>query len=1016
MLAALRLTGLGLTALCLTGPCLTGPCLGALPPCADEAADAIDFGRDVRPILAEHCFACHGPDEAAREGGLRLDTEAGATRDRGGYRVVDREDPAASELLARIESADPDELMPPPAFKHALSAEQRALLAAWVASGADYERHWAFVAPEREQLDLEPGLAAHPIDAFVERALGQSPLELAPEADARTLARRLHLDVIGLPPSPEAVEAFARAHAKDADAAVAALVDELLASPQFGEKWARGWLDLARYADSNGFQADQLRPSWAYRDWVVRALNDGMPFDQFTIEQLAGDLLPEPSVEQRIATGFHRATTCNVEAGVHAEANRVNQVFDRVNTTATVWLGLTLECAQCHDHKYDPFSTEEYYSLFAYFNNTPLEVDEPSGVSDVQLEFSGPYMALPLSQEQVARRQALRESLSALEDERASELERRLPAWLEQARALQAEPPRWQVVAPSAFHSTGEEEVRTLEDGSTLLTGPVPDTVTHTLHLRPELETVSLLRLEALTHPELPGSGPGRGDPQKRNFILNELVLHADGERVELSAARADFSQNNWPVAAAIDGAPDTGWAIAPQFGAEHWIEVALSAPVRAEELTLELHQNYGRGRVLGRVRVSVSDADPAHLGLPADLDLEERAAVEAHVLTVDPALVELEQRRAATELELAGIRPDMTLVMQELDEARPTHVMQRGDYLQPGTPVRARTPAALHPQAPEAAPNRLALAEWIVDDANPLTARVVVNRWWEELFGRGLVATPEDFGTQASPPSHPGLLDWLALELVESGWDMRHVLRAILSSHTYRRDSRQSALAREQDPWNERLARGPRFRLPAEAIRDAALAASGLLSSEMYGPPVMPYQPPKVWRAVGRNAPVWTIAEDEDRYRRGLYVVWRRAAPYPSFVAFDAPDRASCSVRRPRTNTPLQALALLNDPVYVEAALALADRGLTEAPADPVGRMFALALSRSPSARERALLEELRDARGALYASEPEAADALVRAAVGLREPRSQDTAALAACFHVAQVLFNLDEFVTKG
>ncbi len=666
--------------------------------------------------------------------------------------------------------------------------------------------HWAYAAPARPDLpalDHGGAWARNAVDAFVLARLDDAGLAPAVEADRERLLRRVFLDLVGLPPSIEAIDAFL---ADDRPDAFERVVDELLASPAFGERWARPWLDAARYADSNGFQRDGHRQLWAFRDWVIDALNADMPFDHFTVEQIAGDLLPDAGNAQRIATGFHRATTVNVEAGVDQEQDRVNAVLDRVNTTGTVWLGTTLECAQCHDHKYDPFTQREYYQLFAFFNNTPLET---SGHDGARREFTGPRITLPQTAEERAMRDRLREEKKALE-KRIGELEKQQAA----------------------------------------------------------------------------------GD--------------------DLESTRGE--------------------------------------------------------------------------------------------------LEELEKRLAQT-------RPDSSLVMVELDDPRPTNVFTRGSFLTPGEPVDAATPAALHPLPGDAPRNRLGLARWLVDPANPLMARVTVNRWWGELFGRGLVPSLEDFGTRAPRPSHPMLLDWLATELVRDRWSRKRAIRRLVTSATYRQSSRVSPEKLQRDPENRLLSRGARFRLDAERIRDNALAISGQLCRTMGGPPVRPPQPPDVWRVTGVVDNTYRASEGEDRDRRGVYVVWRRSSPYPSFVNFDAPDRTACVVERPRTNTPLQALTLLNDPVYVEAASAFAKRVLSETRGAPLDvrltLAFRLAVTRRPTASELALLGRALEREIERAREDPKR----VRATLGdRRAPEGVTREELVAWIHIATVLLNLDETITRG
>ena len=988
--------------------------------------DAPDFNREIRPILAENCFHCHGPDEKSREGDLRLDTFEGATEGGEFADPVVPGKPGESELIARIHSKDPEELMPPPDSKRTLTEKEKKLLERWVASGAKYEEHWAWISPIRASV---PG--NKPVDAFILRRLEKEGLEFSKPATSGNLLRRLSLDLIGLPPSPDDFERFSNG------GNYAAEVDRLLASPRFGERWARHWLDLARYADSNGFQADQLRPSWAYRDWVIDALNSNMPYDQFTIEQIAGDLLPKSDLRQKIATGFHRTVTCNVEAGVSPEGNRMNQVFDRVNTTATVWLGITLECAQCHDHKFDPFTMKDYYSLFAYFNNTPIEVQPPSNKNDVSHDFVGPYLDLPLSPEQQRKADQLDEIIADLtrEREKSNEgSESEFVAWQKSAMASLASQPKWHAMKVTAFQSSGGEEHRVLKDGSVLLAGKVPDTATYTVEVETKLKDITGFRLETLTHPDLPGKGPGRGDAVRPNFVLHEFraALKTGGKErpIALQKAEADFSQKNWSVAGAIDGKAKTGWAISPQFGKPHQATFELTEPIAnasGSKFVFQLVQNFGKGRVIGNLRISTI-SDPSGVGsLPSGIvailkksegkrNGKQVEKLRSHFLNSDPKLVRLEAQLARLKKERSDLKVDQTLVMVELEKPRKTHILKRGNFLAPDVEVTPGTPTRL-PKL-ENSSNRLDLAKWLVRRDNPLTARVAVNRWWAELFGSGIVATLEDFGTQSEPPTHPELLDWLAVELMESGWDMKHVLKTIVMSQTYRQSSRLTPELLEKDPRNLLFARAPRFRMDAERLRDNALTISGLLSTKMHGKPIMPYQPNGLWRQTGRNEPKWVEQKDENRWRRGIYIVYRRAAPYPSMVNFDAPDRSSCMVQRPRTNTPIQALTMLNDPAYVEMALALADRILTEskAPNERVNYAFGLTLGRSATPREVKIMEELVRSRGEYYRENQNKLNAVLKSPKFFYNPKHENKIELATWFHVANALLNLDEVMTRN
>jgi hypothetical protein len=1031
------------------------------------AAEPVDFQRDIRPLLSAKCFVCHGPSAEGRGGELRLDVAADALREREGRRAIVPGKPRESELIRRITAADVAERMPPAESKKTLTPREIDLLTRWIEQGAPYADHWAFQKPQRPTLPPVQRVEwiRNEIDRFVLARIEAAGLSPSPETDRATWLRRVSLDLIGLPPSPNDLQAFLNDASPQAHERV---VDRLLASSRFGERWAQPWLDLARYADSNGYQADQLRDSWAYRDWVIDALNADLPFDRFTIEQLAGDLLPDVTFSQRVATGFHRTTPCNVEAGVHPEENRTNQVIDRVNTTATVWLGLTLECCQCHDHKYDPFTQRDYYQVFAYFNNTPLEVQNLSG-KGVQFEFFGPKLDLPLPAELQTERDALQAQCDELERDKArllaaleidrEGLERELLAALDQ-------PAAWQPLTIAEFTATGGEDHRLLDDGSLLVTGRVPNTSTYTITVRTDLDRIAGFKLEALTHPELPGMGPGRGDAARPNFILSEFGVTAQTPSVDnprdlpIARAEADYEQARWPVKEAFDDNLKSGWAIGQQFGKPHWAVFQLQTPLTEtgeKTLVFTLDQNYGTGRTIGRLKLSALTGQPTGQTVPDDiaqiLKAQQRTKKDEQRLNEffqqsHPRLGKLDQQMTQMRQKLAKLQPPSTLVMVELDQARQTNIMQRGNYLSPGEEVAAGTPAALHPLDPQLPRNRLGFAQWLVSPENPLTARVTVNRWWAELFGQGIVTTPEDFGLQSDPPTHPELLDWLAVELVEgresrvqsrepenarpddhsgSGlssldsrpWSMKRLLKLIVLSATYRQSSRLTPELQACDPENKLYARGPRFRLSAETLRDQALAASGLLSTKPGGPPIMPHQPANIWKAVGRNAPKWQEATDEDRFRRGVYVVWRRAAPYPSFVNFDAPDRAACTVNRPRTNTPLQALTLLNDPAYVEMAVALAARVLSEKPSgdfdERVDHAVQLVLARPATSLERAELRRFWETRRARWAERPEDVQQLLKSAAHVKLPDGIDPLDLAAWFQVTNLLFNLDETVTK-
>ncbi|MCA9088853.1 MAG: PSD1 domain-containing protein [Planctomycetaceae bacterium] len=1007
-----------------------------------SAEQPVDFQRDIWPIFQARCHSCHGSTE--REGGLRLLGRSDiVTRNDSGEPAVIPGESRHSELIRRVTSDDDSERMPPEGTR--LNARQLDILNRWIDQGATWpeaalETHWAYVAPQRPELPIVEGSwgtwARTPIDRFVAARLTSENMQHSPAAEPGKLLRRVYLDLIGIPPTIAEVETFASDPSPEH---FEQIVDQLLASPRYGEKWARQWLDLARYADSNGFQADQFRSIWAYRDWVIRAMNDDMPYDQFTLEQLAGDLLPNPTREQRIATGFHRCTTCNVEAGVDPEENRVNQIIDRVNTTGLVWLGTSLECAQCHNHKYDPFSMQDYYQIFAFFNNTPLEVEGKDGVN---FDVAGPKLELPLLPSDAVRLKELKQQQSMLKSQvakREAELDVSLDEWAALQRDIARNTPIWHPLPIAEAHSKGEATLEPQADHSLLVTGKRPDKDVYELLIKTQLEGVTMLRLDCLTDPSLPGDGPGRGDAKRPNFVLYEFSVEMRPDHaspwtpVQLMAPEADFSQQNWDVAGLLDGDPKTGWAINPQFGKPHWARFRTVAPLgdgSEWQLRIRLPQHYGGARTIGRLRLSAMTGPPGAEELPADvrqllakdfpaLNEKQRQRLLDYRLGQEPDVAAAQEQLSELESQIKSIEPPTSMVMAELSQPRMTNILKRGNFLDPGATVTPATPAALHPDAPaktDARRNRLDFAHWLVSRDNPLIARVAVNRWWAEFFGAGLVTTLEDFGTQGERPTHPELLDWLAVEFMDHNWSMKHIHRQIVLSATYQQDSRVTDDAQERDPQNSLLARGPRFRLSAEAIRDNALAISGLLSNRIGGPPVYPPQPANIWRHVGRNAPKYETDTDDDRFRRGIYVVWRRSAPYPSFVNFDAPDRGACVVLRSRTNTPLQALTLLNDPAYVEMALAFGRNLATTENATDRERIelaFLRCLARTPTSEESDVLIDFLKSERSRNRQNPQAAESLIS-----KKWRASkiDLSEQVAWFGVANILLNLDETITRN
>ncbi len=1014
-----------------------------------------DFGRDVYQVLRRACFECHGAEKQA--GGFRLDDQTLLIESV----TIVTGDSQASEFVRRIElPRGHDDVMP--VIGDPLSGREIAAIRRWIDAGAQWPEafepppHWAYVLPQKSPLPTvsDPQWPISPIDHFVLAKLDQRGMKPSPPAAPPTLLRRVYLDLIGLPPTPAEVIAF---ESDPSPAALSKIVDQLMSRPQFGERWARPWLDLARYADSHGFQRDNLIDIWAYRDWVIDALNADMPLDQFTIEQIAGDLLPGDLLpgatpSQRIATGFHRCAPTNVEAGSLPEETRIEQVLDRVNTTAAIWLGTTMECAQCHDHKYDPFTIKDYYRFFAYFNNTEIEAERTDPKQASSIAFKGPFMPLADPQRD-GQRDEIQSRLKSLRQNRQSrvdELQQNLMQWsTAQSEALR-QAPQAHLFDVEGFTSTGTtDSYKIRDDGAILIVGDDPpsnDVYTITTSIRSQ--EIRAIRLDALTDDSLPGKGPGRGDAQRPNFVLHELtvsIVDAGGEETPLvlGEATADFSQANWDVAGAVDGDPKTGWAISPQFGKPHWAIFRLRQPLDANSgvtLKITLDQHFGNGRTLGCFRLSAVSGDLSAETIPAKIAKLLKAGSESwtnsdhqelanYRASLDGEIKNLDKQIASTQRELTALAADTTLVMVELEKPRQSAIFTRGDYRTPGESIDAGTPESLHPirdaksfandqrhESSASTNNRLTLARWLVDPANPLVGRVTVNRWWAEIFGSGIVRTTEDFGLKGDPPTHPELLDWLAVDFVENGWSMKRTLKTIILSSTYQQLSAMTPEQYAADDQNRLLGRGPRLRMDAEMIRDHALAVSGLISLKAFGPPIRPYQPLGIWSKVGGTNYEYETSPGGDRYRRGVYVVIKRGAPYPSFINFDASARLTCTTERSRSNTPLQALTLLNDPVYVEAIKAIALRAATDAKhqslESAIEEAFRHVTARSPRGSESNTLVELFQDQHRAATASPKAANQLT---TDVQLPHDVSPADFSAWYSVATVLMNLHETITK-
>ena len=993
------------------------------------APGKVDFNRDVRPILSDTCFACHGPDEAKRKSGLRLDNKDDAFKPaKSGETAIVPGKPDASELVKRVLTDDADEHMPPKKSEKTIKPAQIEVLKKWIAEGAEYQGHWAFVKPERP---VVPALSANPIDAFILDRLAREGLQPSPEAPRETLIRRVSLDLTGIPPSPEEVDAFV---ADQSPNAFEKIVDRLLASPRYGEQMAVQWLDLARYADSNGFQIDSSRQQHHWRGWVIGAFNRNLPFDQFTIEQLAGDLLPNAAPEQIAATGFNRNHRLNGEGGRIVEEWFAETVIDRVETTGATWMALTLGCCRCHDHKFDPVTQKEFYQFFAFFNS----IDE-SGVLDGESTNTKPILRMP-KPEQAARLDELDKSIAAANAEMQT-AEKNVPAaqaaW-ELALGPAPAGQQWVVLPPEQLKSSGGALLATEPDGVVFASGPQPATDIYTITCSTDLVVVSAVKVELLPDDRLPSKGPGRhpnGNPVLSEVSVKISPRAGGGETpVVLRAALADFSQEGYPVANAIDKNPGTGWALYPQVGQAHEGVFAFDKPVAqagGAKIEIVLDQNFGSGATIGKFRVSATSA-PEPVPLPADVGAvlaapaAQRDAAQLkkladyfrtrapELLTAKGKLDVLTKERATLDGAVATI-----MVMKEIAQPREAHILKRGEYDKPGDKVERGLPAALPPLPPGTPMNRLGLAQWLVSGEHPLTARVWVNRAWERFFGTGLVKTSENFGSQAEWPSHPELLDWLATEFVRLKWDMKAMQKAIVMSAAYRQSSRVTPQLMERDPDNRLLARGPRFRLTAEMLRDQALAVSGLLVEKLGGPSVRPYMPAGVWdeTSVYGDLRGYKNDTDEGLYRRTLYTIWKRTAAPPTMQIFDSPTREVCTVKRSRTNTPLQALALLNEVTYVEAARRLAERMLTEGGTMPEQRLawgFRRVTCRTPDADEIKVLVAGVEKRLTKFRQHADAAKQLI--AFGEAKPRAGlDPAELAAYATAANVILNLDEAVTR-
>ena len=1008
------------------------------------AETLIDFARDIKPILSDKCYACHGPDANRREGGgedgLRLDTEQGAFADLGGYQAIVAGNLDSSEMITRITSDDPDIVMPPSEHPKSLTKAEVELLKSWVSQGAKWSVHWSY-----RPLDRSVKREGNWIDKLILDQLTPLNLKLASEAEDSVLLRRIHFDLLGLPPTMEDLAAFKEA---DAQTRWTATIDRLLESPHFGERMAIYWLDLVRYADTVGYHGDQDVSVSPYRDYVIEAFNANLPFDQFTREQLAGDLLPDATDRQKIASGYNRLGMMSAEGGAQPKEYLTKYASDRVRTASTVWLGSTLGCAECHDHKFDPFTQQDFYQFASYF----ADIQERGLYSGANRDGKwGPSMEVPdevLPQLLEPLQNQLAQTQSEFED---TPIDQALNHWLSELSEPSA---NWVTPEPASFEAINGTQLTLQEDRSVLASGPGHETNTYTAtYLLPKGKLTGL-RLEALPDPSLPAQGPGRAG--NGNFVVSEIkaeLVNGDSEptRLELNNARASFEQadgnqnpyKGWKAIAAIDNdakGKTWGWAVMPQFGVSHsWIAECKSPVELSEEtkIKITIEQNHDNpGHTLGRFRVGFSsttvDFDPRR-SIPDELlKIIDKAAAErtdaehqqvsSYFRNHAPELAPLRKKLEEIQKQIAEVkaRHTRTTLVTVAVEPRTMRVLPRGNWMdESGTIVEPLPPHFLPQNQRETRQTRLDLANWMVSPDNPLTARVFVNRLWKLFFGTGLSKVLDDIGSQGEFPSHPKLLDALALEFVESGWDVKHVIKLILQSKAYQ----QSSLAREElaeiDPYNRLLGRQARYRLDAEMVRDNALLVSGLLVQDIGGRSVKPYQPAGLLRHL--NFPTRTYKADtgNNQYRRGVYTHWQRQFLHPAMKLFDAPAREECTAERPRSNTPLAALLMLNDPSYVEAARAYAERILSEGDTmsepERLEALFSRALTRKPSREEIKILTQLRQQQFSYYQDAPEEAKSLIQ--IGDRPSSTEiDPIELASYVSVTRAIFNMHEFITRN
>jgi len=1032
---------------------------GALLFASAPAAEHVQFNRDIRPIFSDTCFACHGPDENKVKGKLRLDSlDAARKGGKSGEPAITPGHPEKSEVMKRLLTKDADDHMPPAEFHKVLTKAQIALVGQWIKEGAEYQGHWAFQIPVKPTAPKIPN-GGNAIDGFLAQGLTAKGLKPNGDAPKATLLRRAALDLTGLPPSDADLQAFL---ADSSSEAWSKAIDRLMASPHYGENMAMQWLDFARYADSNGFQSDTQRTMWPYRDWVIKAFNDNKPFDSFTVEQLAGDLLPHATRDQIVATAFHRNHRLNGEGGRIVEEWFAENVIDRIETTGSTWMGLTMNCCRCHDHKYDPISQKEFYQFFAYFNS-----NNESGVLG---EFGGsgrtraggntaPLLSLPTEEQQKKIDEAtatLAAAEKTLKDIPSAQPEL-FAKWLDRQRtAFSKEGVAWQPLLDEKVSAKENAEFKRLDDGSWLVSGGTAAKETYIVEAAPAPGLLTAVRLEALPDDSHPGKSLGRA--VNGNFVLSTFeirLLTPDGKTTNLPLVKAetDYDQAGWSIAK-LGPTPMTkgkakkadnnkaGWAIGGNLPANRVARKAIftiaptTIPTGAKLVVVMRHDAVAN-HSMGRFRLNLSGQDPKLLSLKTDPAAEAARRLMAkpidQLTKADSQSLEklfadsAEHPRfaatakvatAKTAFETANNVPITVMVMNELPKPRDAFVLLRGEYDKIGPKVERALFRALPPMPAGEPNNRLGFARWLVSGQHPLTARVWVNRAWERFFGIGLVKTSENFGSQAEWPSNPELLDWLAVEFVDRKWDMKAMQKLIMTSSAYRRSAAVTAEMLDKDPDNRLVARGPRFRLPAEVIRDQALWTAGLLVDKQGGPSVKPYMPEAVWDETSVYGDMRNYKADtgEGLWRRSLYTIWKRTAAPPTMLLFDSSGREVCTVKRSRSNTPMQALSLLNEVTFVEAARKLAEQSLRQ-PGNNDAKLawtFRKVVRRDATPAELAVLRKGLDKRLATYAADTTLAPKLLTQGLS-KAAGDLDPNQLAAWTATANILLNLDETVTR-